>query len=220
MSQLSATLIGALVSTLATVLVLTFRDEHHIPLSSFLIGVGAGLFVGIVLGFVGERRKRRQDRADYREQQLRSDGEKLRALESEIFDTHRALRRSLRPGANLVEAFNETSKLFDKLRSLAIDGPDLEPYDYDLTVSVVEWEHFLGHLYPLARVGDIARAQRLGRFTWRHGLWYWLRERWRNQRRRFGGRNRILRRLRSTLKRSKQGSTRQRGRRSGGARRD
>ena len=217
MNQLSATLIGALVSTLATVIVLTFRDEHHVPLSSFLIGVGAGLFVGIVLGLVGEWRKRRQDRWAYQEQQLRSDGKKLKALESEIFDAQHNLRRSLRPGNDLVDALNRASELFGKLRSLAIDRPDLEEYDFDMYMSAVEWESFLSELYPLARASDITRARRLWRLTWRFRLSRWGRLSWRS----LSGWCRFrLRRLRSTLKRSKQGRTRQRGRRSGSARSD
>lgn len=210
MNQLSATLIGALVSTLATVIVLTFRDEHHVPLSSFLIGVGAGLFVGIVLGLVGEWRKRRQDRWAYQERQRRCDVSKLQELQGDIWFARQNLTQALFNYGNVVVALQEMGDLDSKLLQLSITLPEFPP-DSEADAVAEGWESFLDKLYPYARDGDIAGARRLGRLTWRVRLSRRVRERWRRLSRwcRFK-----VRRLRSNPKRS-----RPRGRRSGGARR-
>ena len=122
------------------------------------------------------------------------------------------LRYALFEHWDVEQVFNKINDLDSELLKLSITLPSV-PFDYDAYATAEEWESFLGKLYSYARDGDIVRALRIGRSTWRsmlllkgRSLSGWWRFR--------------LRRLRSTLKRSKQRGKRQRGRRSGGAGRD
>lgn len=175
---LSVALFGAVVSFVLTVMLLTFRDEHDVPLSSFVIAAGAGLLTSVLSWLLIVRLNRRAIIWEFQIEHLRTDGIALKDLESEIFTTRHNLRRSFRPGNHVYNALNEASELFDKLRSLAIDGPDPEDYDFDGFMIAVEWESILSELYPLARAGDITRARLVGRFSWRRRLLVWYRQRW------------------------------------------
>ncbi len=208
---LSVALFGAVISFLLTIMLLTFRDEHDVPHSSFVIATGAGLLTGILLWLLIMRLNLRTFIWEFQIEHLRGDGHKLKALESEIFAAQRNLRRSFRPGNNILDALNEASELFDKLRSLAIDGPDPEEFHHDIVLIAVEWESILSELYPLARAGDITRARRVGRFSWRRRLLIWCRIRWLV----LWDHSSVVLRLRSVVRRSLRKGRRGRKRRDG-----
>lgn len=119
-------LAGAFTTFVVKVFLRPALEETDIPIASLPTAILAGLMVGAVLLFATWKWNQWRDRADFREQQRRSDGKELKDLTSEIYDARLDLRRSLRPGSDLLDALNKASELFDKLRLLAIDGPDLE----------------------------------------------------------------------------------------------
>ena len=209
-------LAGSVATAVVTVVLAEAFEETDIPLASLLIGSLAGLTVGPILWIATVRANQWQERRDYQERQRRHDANKLKSLQHDIYFAGLNLRQSLFHDEGVLQALNSTHDLDSKLLQLSISLPSLDP-DIDSYSVAEEWEIFLDKLYSYARDGDITVARRLGRLTWRFRLSRWGRLIWRS----VSGWCRFrLRRLRSTLKRSKQGSTRQRGRRSGGARHD
>lgn len=209
-------LLVALAGSVVTVVLAKALEDTDLPLASLLIASFAGLTVGAILWIATVWANQWQERRDYQERQRRHDSNELKSLQKDIYFAGLNLRQSLLHDEGVLQALNSTHDLDSRLLLLSISLPNLDP-DIDLYSAAEKWEGFLDKLYSYARDGDITGARRLGRLTWRFRMSRWGRLRWRSLSRwcRFR-----LRRLRSTLKRSKHGSTRQRGRRSGGARRD
>ena len=209
-------LAGSVATAVVTVVLAEALEKHDIPLASLLIGSLAGLTVGAILWIATVRANQWQERRDYQERQRRDDANKLKSLQQDIYFAGLNLRQSLLHDESVLQALNSTNDLDSELLQLSKTLPNLEP-DFDTYSVAEEWESFLDKLYPYARDGDITGARQLGRFTWRLRLSRWGRLSWRS----LSGWCRLrLRRLRSTLKRNRQVSTRQRGRRSGSVRCD
>ena len=184
-------------------------EEHDIPLSSLPTAILAGLTVGAILWIAAVRANQWLERQDYQGRQRRDDSAKLKSLYPDIHRELENLRYALFEHWDVDQAFRKINDLESELLKLSITSPSV-PFDYDAYAIAEEWESFLGELYSYARDGDIARARRIGRSTWSSKLLLSVRS--------LSGWCRFrLRRLRFTLKRSKQGGTRHRGRRKGGA---
>lgn len=213
---LLTTLAGSFTTVVVAVVLTEAITEDYIPLWSLLAAIPAGLLVAVIVWIATVRANQWLESLDYERRQRRCDANKLKSLQEDIYYAGLNLQQSLLHDEGVLQAVNNTNDLDSKLLQLSITLPDLEP-DFDTYNAAEEWVSFLDKLYPYAHDGDIKGARRLGRLTWRFKLSRWGRLSWRS----LSGWCRFrLRSLRSTLKRSKQGSTRQRGRRRGGARCD